>query len=100
MFGFCLILESGFLLVFGTGLISELSNPAAGKNVYTSRVSTGKPNSCNDCIYHFHVLESLNLDFFDFWGRGEMGYFTKGKLHFAHRCRMISPLILNDPRPK
>ena len=31
MYGFCLRLESGFLLFFGTGLISELSNPAAGK---------------------------------------------------------------------
>ena len=32
VFGFCLRLESGFLLVFGTGLISELPNPAAGEN--------------------------------------------------------------------
>ena len=32
VFRFCLRLESGFLLVFGTGLISELPNPAAGEN--------------------------------------------------------------------
>ena len=32
VFRFCLRLESGFLLFFGTGLISELRNPAAGEN--------------------------------------------------------------------
>ena len=42
-----------------------IPNPAAEKNVYTSRFWTGKPNSSNDHIYHFHVLELLNLDFFN-----------------------------------
>ena len=49
----------------------------------------GKPNYCNDHIYHFHVLELFNLDFLILGGGagGEMGYFTKGKLHFARGCR-------------
>ena len=34
---FCLILEPGFLLVSGTGLLFEVQNPAAEKNVDTSR---------------------------------------------------------------
>ena len=38
-------------------------NPAAEKNVDTSRLRTGKPNPCNHHIYHFHVLESPHLDF-------------------------------------
>ena len=38
-------------------------NSAAETNVDTSRFWTGKPNSCNHHIYHFHVLELLNLDF-------------------------------------
>ena len=39
-------------------------NPAAEKDVDASRFGTSKPNFCNDHIYHFHVLESLHLDFF------------------------------------
>ena len=33
--------------------------------VYTSRFWTGKPNCCNDHIYHSHASESLNLIFFN-----------------------------------
>ena len=40
------------------------------KNVDTSRFWTRKPKSCNIHIYHFHVLELLNLDFSIFWGWG------------------------------
>ena len=39
-------------------------NPAAEKNVDTSRFWTGKPNSCSNHIYHFHVLEFPHLNFF------------------------------------
>ena len=49
-------------------------NPAAEKNVDTSRFGTGKPNSCNNHIYHFHVLELLNLEFLNLkgvWGAPE-----------------------------
>ena len=38
--------------------------------VYTSRFSAVNPKSSNTRIYHFHISESLNLDFFKFWGRG------------------------------
>ena len=38
------------------------------KNVHTSQFWTGKPNSCNHHIYHFHVLESPHLDFFQILG--------------------------------
>ena len=38
--------------------------------VYTSRFSTGKPNPCNDNIYHFHVSESLNIIFLFTGGKG------------------------------
>jgi hypothetical protein len=38
--------------------------------VYTSRFSTGNPELCNTHIYHSHISESLNLDFFKFWGGG------------------------------
>ena len=37
--------------------------PAADKNIVFSRVRTRKPNSCNDYIYHFYVLESLHPSF-------------------------------------
>ena len=47
-------------------------NLAAEKNVDTSRFWTGKPNSCNHLIYHFHILELLNLDFSKCWGWGEL----------------------------
>ena len=40
-----------------------IPNATTGKNVVTSRLLTGKPKFCNNHIYHFHVLESLNLDF-------------------------------------
>ena len=40
------------------------------KNVYTSRFSTRNPKNGNTHIYHFHISESLNLAFFQFWGRG------------------------------
>ena len=39
----------------------EVPNPAAEKNVDTSRFSTRKPNPCNDHIYHSYASESLNL---------------------------------------
>ena len=50
----------------------EIKNPTskiiqdvdAETNVDTSRFWTGKPKSCNIHIYHFHVLESPHLDFF------------------------------------
>ena len=45
-------------------------NPAAEKNVDTSRFWNGKPNSCNNHIYHFHALESPHLDLFQNLGRG------------------------------
>ena len=48
-------------------------NPAAGKNADTSRFRAGKPYFCNDHTYHFHVLESPHLDFFQIWGVGVKG---------------------------
>ena len=45
---------------------ADFWSPKSGrwkKKVYTSRFSTGKPNPCNDHIYHFHASESLNLIF-------------------------------------
>jgi hypothetical protein len=48
-----------FLMFVGTGLLFEVPNPAAGKIVYTSRSSTGKPNPRNDYIYRFHASASL-----------------------------------------
>ena len=41
-------------------------NPAAEKNVDAYRVETGKPNSCNNHVYHFHVLKFPNLAFSQF----------------------------------
>ena len=41
----------------------EVPNPAAGKNVDTSRFSTRKPKFCNIHTYNFHVPELLNLIF-------------------------------------
>jgi hypothetical protein len=40
------------------------------KIVYTSQFSTGNPKSYNTHIYHFHISESLNLDFFQILGPG------------------------------
>ena len=65
---FCLILEPGFLLVSGAGLIFEVQNSAAEQNVDTSRFGTGKPSPCNHHIYHSHVLELLTLEFLNFFG--------------------------------
>jgi hypothetical protein len=41
------------------------------ENVYTSRLSTVKPNPCNDHIYYFQTSESLNL--IPRKGRGAVG---------------------------
>ena len=41
--------------------------------VYTSRFSTGKPNPCNDHIYHSYASESLNLIFFNLKGAKRKG---------------------------
>jgi hypothetical protein len=43
------------------------------KNVYTSRFLTPNPKSYNTHIYHFHISESLNLDFFKILGTGGGG---------------------------
>ena len=48
----------------------------AEQNVDTSRFWTRNPKSCNIHIYHFHVLELLNLDFSKFWGGGGGYYFA------------------------
>ena len=43
-------------------------NPAAEKKCLHLSICYRKPSSCNRNIYHFHVVESLNLDFFDLKG--------------------------------
>ena len=60
---FCFIMEPGFLLICGTGMICEVPNPAAEENCLHFSMLTRKPNPCNDHIYHFHASESLNLSF-------------------------------------
>ena len=57
-----------WFLVPGWFLNSEIRPPE--KIVYTSRFWTGKPNCCNDHIYHSHASELLNLGFFNLKGRG------------------------------
>ena len=58
-------------LVLGWFLNFQIQPPE--KIVYTSRFWTGKPNCCNDHIYHSHVSELLNLGFFNLKGRGVQG---------------------------
>ena len=40
------------------------------KHFYTSRFWTPNPQLYNTHTYHFHISESLNFDFFQFWGPG------------------------------
>ena len=51
-------------------VLQKNPNLVAEKHVDTSRCLMGKPNSCNQHIYHFHVLESPHLDFSKLWGIG------------------------------
>ena len=52
-------------------------NAAAGKNVYTSRLS-GRPNFRNDHVYQFPASESLNLLFVQSVGEEASGRGQKG----------------------
>ena len=60
-----------WFLVPGWFLNSQIRPPE--RIVYTSRFWTGKPNCCNDHIYHSHASESLNLIFFNLKGGGGTG---------------------------